>query len=130
MIIPNHLKYKGLYFVIIIFVNLLILHYLHTNRLEIDINNSNIPTKASAASKPDMASNKFIKFTHSSIYHDVAQTTLPFIDIQPVTPSKGIPLSGVGIYFKGSNNYAGFIGTSIFTYNFTDYLNLNLLSNL
>jgi len=75
-----------------------------------------------------MSSNKFLKFTHSSIDHDVAQTTLPFIDIQPVVPYPGIPLSGLGLYFKGTKSYAGFIGPNIFTYNFTDFLNTELFN--
>lgn len=95
-------------------------------RTEININNSDLPTKASSASEPDMSSNKFIQFTHSSIERDVAQTTLPFIDIQPVSPKPGVPLSGVGIYFKGTENFAGFIGVNVFTYDFSKDLQLEL----
>lgn len=96
--------------------------------MEIDINNSDLPTKSIIAAEPDMSSNKYIKFTHSSIDHDVAQTTLPFIDIQPVVPYPGVPLSGVGIYFKGTKNYGGFIAASVFTYNFSENLNSTLFS--
>lgn len=97
-------------------------------RLEIDISNSNLPTKNTIASEPDMSSNKYIKFTHSSIDLDVAQTTLPFIDIQPVVPYPGVPLSGVGIYFKGTKYFGGFIGASVFTYNFSENINSSLFS--
>lgn len=85
-----------------------------------------MPTKSSTPSEPDMSSNKFLKFTHSSIEKDVAQTTLPFIDIQPVAPSPGTPLSGVGIYFKGIKNHAGFIGANVLTYNLTEHVDINL----
>lgn len=64
----------------------------------------------------DTTSNKFVLFTHSSIDRDVAQTTLPFLDKQMVAPYPGVPLSGVGLYFKGTKNYAGYIGPSVFTY--------------
>lgn len=87
-----------------------------------------MPTKASIPSEPDMSSNKFLKFTHSSIDRDVAQTTLPFIDKQTVDPYPGVPLSGVGIYYKGVKSYGGFIGASVFTYDFSKDLNSKLFS--
>jgi len=97
-------------------------------RTEINIDNSDLPTKSGIPSEPDMSSNKFIKFTHSSIEHDVAQTTLPFIDVQPVVPYPGVPLSGVGVYFKGMKNHAGFIGAKVLTYNPSEHININLFS--
>lgn len=75
-----------------------------------------------------MSSNKFLKFTHSSIDHDVAQTTLPFIDSQAVVPYPGVPLSGVGLYFKGKKNYGGFIAPNVFTYDVSNDLNSKLFS--
>lgn len=97
-------------------------------RTEIDVNNLDLPNRASTASEPDMSSNKFLKFTHSSIDRDVAQTTIPFIDKQTVDPYPGVPLSGVGIYYKGVKSYGGFIGASVFTYDFSKDLNLKLFS--
>jgi len=41
------------------------------------------------------------------------QTTIPFIDAQPVAPSTGTWLSGVGLYHKGSPGYGGFVGVMI-----------------
>lgn len=73
-----------------------------------------------------MSSNKFVLFTHSSIESDVAQTTLPFIDKQIVTPYPGVPLSGVGIFYKGNERFAGFIGVSVFTYDFSNDINSKL----
>jgi len=99
-----------------------------TQRTEIDLGNSDLPTKSAIASEPDMSSNKFVKFTHSSIERDVAQTTLPFIDKQIVAPYPAVPLSGVGIYFKGKKDYGGFIGASVFTYNFSTDLDPELFS--
>lgn len=85
-----------------------------------------MPTKSSTASEPDMSSNKFLKFTHSSIDRDVAQTTLPFIDMQTVAPFPGAPFSGIGIYFKGAKSFGGFIAPSIFTYNLSNNINPSL----
>lgn len=105
-----------------------ILSQFYTCRSEIDINNSDLPTKSNAASEPDMSSNKYLKFTHSSIERDVAQTTLPFIDMQTVAPYPGVPFSGVGIYFKGTKSFGGFIGASVFTYDFSNNINPKLFS--
>jgi len=98
------------------------------SRTEINIGNSDLPTKSTMPSEPDMSSNKFVKFTHSSIDRDVAQTTLPFIDKQVVAPYPAVPLSGVGIYYKGKKDYGGFIGASVFTYDFTNDLDPELFS--
>ncbi|XP_022176915.1 uncharacterized protein LOC111038214 isoform X1 [Myzus persicae] len=95
-------------------------------RTEIDINNSDLQTKSSTASEPDMSSNKFLKFTHSSIDRDVAQTTLPFIDMQTVAPFPGVPFSGIGIYYKGTKGFGGFIGANIFTYNLSNNISPSL----
>ncbi|VVC42301.1 Protein of unknown function DUF4803 [Cinara cedri] len=97
-------------------------------RIEIDISNSDLPTKSPNLSEMDMSSNKYLFFTHSSIDHDVAQTTLPFIDNQIVAPYPGVPLSGVGIYFKGKKNYAGYIGPSVFTYDLSKNINSELFT--
>ncbi|XP_025418237.1 uncharacterized protein LOC112688982 isoform X2 [Sipha flava] len=97
-------------------------------RSEIYLNDLDLPTKASISSEPDMSSNKFLKFTHSSIDRDVAQSTIPFIDKQTVDPYPGVPLSGVGIYYKGVKSYGGFIGANVFTYDFSKDLNIKLFS--
>lgn len=99
---------------------------MYVHRVEIDISNSDLPTKSKTPSVPDMSSNKFVLFTHSSIDHDAAQTTLPFIDKQAVTPYPGVPLSGVGIFFKGNEHFAGFIGVNVFTYDFSNDIDSKL----
>ncbi|XP_027850312.2 uncharacterized protein LOC114129706 isoform X2 [Aphis gossypii] len=95
-------------------------------RTVIDISNSNLPIKSTTPSELDMSSNKYLTFTHSSIDYDVAQTTLPFIDMQTVAPYPGVPLSGLGIYFKGTKGFGGFIGASIFTYDLSNDINSKL----
>lgn len=100
----------------------------YVNRTEIDISNSDLPTKSHTTSEPNMESNKFLSFTYSSVDHDVAQTTLPFIDMQPVAPYPGVPLSGVGTYFKGIKSYGGFIGSNVFTYDYSKNINADLFA--
>ncbi|XP_049817675.1 uncharacterized protein LOC126264314 [Aethina tumida] len=52
--------------------------------------------------------NNFVKFTHSDIEKDVAQTTIPYIDTQEVTSTFGL-LQGVGLIHKGNKGFGGFI---------------------
>lgn len=53
---------------------------------------------------------------------DVAQSTIPFIDIQPVTSDPLTPLAGAGVYHKGVPGFGGFVAPRVFTVNVVDYL--------
>ena len=44
------------------------------------------------------------------VFSQVMQTTIPYLDSQPVSPTTGTWLSGVGIYHKGAPGYGGYIG--------------------
>lgn len=57
--------------------------------------------------------NDYIKFGHSSLKTDSAQTAVPFWDAQPVTLVPAVPLVGAGFYFKSSGNSGGFIAPII-----------------
>lgn len=85
--------------------------------------NPDIPTRSPSASVPDSKSDQYIEFTHSDVDRDVAQTTVPFLDSQELSPIEPVPLSGAGIYHKGRNNFGGFLGTKIFTYDFSKHMN-------
>ena len=50
------------------------------------------------------------------------QTTIPYIDSQPVTTSTGTWLSGVGLYHKGHIGFGGFVGVMIKTFDFSRHL--------
>lgn len=63
---------------------------------------------------------------HTDFDKDAAQTTVPFLDSQPVIPVIPMPLSGAGIYFKSTGDYGGFIGLKVFTYNFGNHLDYSL----
>lgn len=74
---------------------------------------------------PDSWSDSYIEFQPSDDYTDAAQSTVPFIDIQSVTPSPPVPLIGLGMIHKGAIGSAGFIEPKVFTYNYLAQLILN-----
>lgn len=61
---------------------------------------------------------RYVPFTHTSFTKDAAQTTIPYIDIQPVINEPAVPLVGAGIYYKGAEGFGGFIAPKIKTYDF------------
>jgi hypothetical protein len=50
------------------------------------------------------------------------QTTIPFIDAQPVRPRNGAWLTGVGLYHKGQQGYGGYVGLATLDYDFSRHL--------
>ena len=50
------------------------------------------------------------------------QSTIPFIDVQPVATREGIWLSGVGLYHKGFPGYGGYVGLSTLAYDLSNHL--------
>ena len=52
----------------------------------------------------------------------VSQTTIPYIDSQPVAPQIGSWLSGVGLYHKGTSGSGGYVGAMIKTYDISRHL--------
>lgn len=70
-------------------------------------------------------SNSFIKFTHSDMHKDAAQTTVPFLDSQDVVTSPPMPLQGLGLYYKGQSGYGGFIAPKIDTLDFSSFIKAN-----
>jgi hypothetical protein len=56
-----------------------------------------------------------LTFTTTSFHKDASQTTIPFIDMQPMFAKEPVPLSGVSLYYKTSEGYGGFIGLKIYT---------------
>eukprot|EP00095_Tigriopus_kingsejongensis_P006035 maker-scaffold889_size84747-snap-gene-0.24 protein:Tk06035 transcript:maker-scaffold889_size84747-snap-gene-0.24-mRNA-1 annotation:"hypothetical protein L798_01615" len=102
------------------------------------IGNDNTPASASPREQeniymPDISTfdhkseilagnNKFIQFDATSAHKDVMQTTIPFLDAQTVAPSPGTWLSAVGLYYKGTTGYGGFVGPLVRSYDFTRHL--------
>lgn len=75
------------------------------NRTELTLNRLDVSIFSPAKSLPTSKSNQFIKLTFTGMEKDAAQTTVPFIDTQPVTAR--VPLSG--IYHKGRRGFGGFL---------------------
>ncbi|KAK0086908.1 hypothetical protein PV325_002210 [Microctonus aethiopoides] len=91
-------------------------------RNELKLNKPDIPTRASASAKPDSKSNQFLNFGPTDLEKDAAQTTIPFLDIQPVETVPAFPLSGAGIFHKGRDGSGGYVALKIMTYDFTKHL--------
>lgn len=81
-----------------------------------------IPTLAPRKSQPDSVHNQYLKFAPTSFDDDVAQTTVPFIDIQDVISIPSVPLAGIGIYHKGTSGYGGYLAPKIWTYDFAPHI--------
>lgn len=97
-------------------------------RFEVPIRNADIPIRTKSRSTQSSRPNTFIKFTHTSIWKDLAQTTVPFLDAQEVTTDHPTPLQGVGLYWKTQNGFGGFIAPKIFTIDYTSFVKSNLLN--
>ncbi|KAL7729777.1 hypothetical protein ACLKA6_014641 [Drosophila palustris] len=70
-------------------------------------------------SMPLSKHNQYLDFVNSGMDRDAAQTTVPFIDIQDVVSYPPAPLAGIGLYYKGSPGYGGFLAPKIITYDFS-----------
>lgn len=81
-----------------------------------------IPTRSLSPSVPDSSTDQYIEFVNTDLHKDAAQTTVPFIDIQPVQSLIPGPLSGAGIFHKGRPDFGGFLAPKIITYDFSEHL--------
>lgn len=95
----------------------------HVNpRSELQLRSNNVPHGSNGPCRPDSKHDSFVKFTHSDIVTDAAQTTVPFIDIQPVEFDPPAMLGGAGLHHKGSDTSAGFVALKVFNYNISRHL--------
>jgi len=81
-----------------------------------------IPTKLLNRNHVDTRTDQFIQFDATSAHKDVSQTTIPFIDAQPVAPQPSTWLSGAGLYHKGQVGFGGFVGWSLASYDYARHL--------
>ncbi|XP_041782486.1 uncharacterized protein LOC121599056 isoform X1 [Anopheles merus] len=91
---------------------------LETERTEIPLKYMDVPTLAPAKSVPMSTQNQYLRFGPTGGRADAAQTTIPFLDAQPVSPVRPTPLAGAGLMYKGVPKYGGFVAPKIMTYNF------------
>ncbi|XP_063233330.1 uncharacterized protein LOC134537042 isoform X2 [Bacillus rossius redtenbacheri] len=99
-----------------------------TPRKRIDLENPDVPTR-SYASQPDSKPDQFLLFTHSDVDADAAQTTVPFLDAQPVSSNPPTLLAGAGIYHKGQRGYGGFVAPKVFTYDYAPHISAKFPSD-
>jgi len=59
-----------------------------------------VPTKYHGYSNVQTDNDQYIQFDSTSAYKDVSQTSIPFIDSQPVAPKPASWLGGAGLYHK------------------------------
>ncbi|SPP78271.1 uncharacterized protein LOC117581120 isoform X1 [Drosophila guanche] len=93
-----------------------------TRREKVSLSNADVSTRTITYSIPQSRHNQYIEFTNTGMDKDAAQSTVPFMDIQDVISNPAVPLSGIGIYYKGRNGYGGFLGPKIITYDFTPHV--------
>ena len=78
--------------------------------------------------KPEISSQnkEYLRFQTSDLVQDIGQSTIPFIDTQPVEPIPHYPLSGASFYHKGADFSGGFLGLKLMTYNLIPYINTKI----
>uniref|UniRef100_A0A182MT46 Uncharacterized protein n=1 Tax=Anopheles culicifacies TaxID=139723 RepID=A0A182MT46_9DIPT len=93
-----------------------------TVRTEIPLRYKDVPTLAPGKSTPTSKSGQYLRLGPTGGRLDAAQTTIPFLDAQPVSPMQPIPLAGAGLMHKSIPDYGGFIAPKVFTYDFGPHI--------
>ncbi|XP_062125983.1 uncharacterized protein LOC133838773 [Drosophila sulfurigaster albostrigata] len=94
------------------------------NREKLNIDNLDVPTRSLDKSKVLSGDNQYLEFVNTGMNKDAAQTTIPFIDLQNAASNQPVPLAGIGLYYKGSYGYGGFVALKIITFDILPYLPL------
>ncbi|XP_016843826.1 uncharacterized protein LOC100122910 [Nasonia vitripennis] len=89
---------------------------------EITLKDVDIPTRTSVVTADRSKPDSFVKFGPTGLEQDVGQSTIPFIDLQEVSSSPQIPMSGAGIYLKRRSNNGGFLTLKLFSYDHTQHM--------
>ncbi|KAK0094773.1 hypothetical protein PV326_010049 [Microctonus aethiopoides] len=90
------------------------------NRIEINVKNLDDPIRCKGYDY-DRTANNYIKFYHSSVLKDGGQSTVPFIDAQPVETYPPFPLGGIGLFYRSKDGCGGYITPRIFTIDISSY---------
>ncbi|XP_015175456.1 PREDICTED: uncharacterized protein LOC107065888 isoform X1 [Polistes dominula] len=94
----------------------------NTDRRELKLKNPNIPTRSELQHISDSGEDQYLNFGPSDREKDAAQSTVPFLDAQPVEPIPPVPIAGAGIFHKGRPGSGGFLSLKLITYNFAPHL--------
>lgn len=97
-----------------------------TDRKELQLSKPDVPIRQYLKHRPDSAVNQYVNFAASDREKDAAQSTIPFLDIQPVESKPALPMSGAGIFHKGTPGSGGFIAMKLVTFNFAPHLQVSL----
>uniref|UniRef100_T1GAB5 Uncharacterized protein n=1 Tax=Megaselia scalaris TaxID=36166 RepID=T1GAB5_MEGSC len=92
-----------------------------TNAGVISTSDLDIPTASNG--KHTIIENGYLRFTASSRSIDAAQSTVPYLDTGDVAISGWTLLNGVGLNYKQSKGFGGFIGLSVNLYNHNNNIN-------
>ncbi|XP_058127430.1 uncharacterized protein LOC131269123 [Anopheles coustani] len=93
-----------------------------TERTEIAMKYKDIPTRATGKSVPVSRTGQFLRFGPTGGRADAHQTTIPFMDAQPVYTIRPGPLSGAGLLYKSVPNFGGYIAPKLFSYDFGPHI--------
>ncbi|XP_063536054.1 uncharacterized protein LOC134745886 isoform X2 [Cydia strobilella] len=92
-------------------------------RKRLELYKPDVPTRSAAPMPVDSTHDQYVEFVNSDFEADAAQTTVPFLDVQPVEPMKGASLaSGAGVVHRGSRGSGGFVSVKLFTYDYSPHV--------
>lgn len=94
-------------------------------RSNLSMKNLDIPS-VHDANEPRSLPGQCIEFDVSGLEQDAGQNIVPFIDIQPLLNNPPTPLSGAGLFLRGSADTGGFLAPKLFTFNVEPYMKLDL----
>lgn len=97
-----------------------------TDRTELILSEPDIPIREPVQNIPDTSVNQYLNFAPSDRRKDAAQSTVPFLDVQPITPNPPVPIAGAGIFHKGRKGSGGFVALRLITYDFAPHLQVDL----
>ncbi|CAL1689680.1 unnamed protein product [Lasius platythorax] len=97
-----------------------------TERTELALIEPDIPIRNPVQNIPDSEVNQYLNFAPSDRRKDAAQSTIPFLDVQPIIPNPPVPIAGAGIFHKGRKGSGGFAALKLITYDFAPHLQVDL----
>ncbi|EZA56899.1 hypothetical protein DMN91_000279 [Ooceraea biroi] len=97
-----------------------------TERTELTFTEPDVPIYDVLPNVPDSTKNQYLNFAPSDRRKDAAQSTIPFLDIQPIIPNPPVPLAGAGVFHKGRKGSGGFVALKLITYDFAPHLQVDL----
>lgn len=95
-------------------------------RAKLPLEESHVPENAPNNIVLSKSGQHYVHLQSTDMEKDLAQTTIPYIDIQPIETQPAQPLIGVGMYYKSYKNlgggFGGYMGLHAFHRNYTDII--------